>query len=167
MAVTSFIHRLRASATSSLLDSALGVDIPSFSPTSGVSNLPSLHLKNPALAQSFLQSIYPALKKHYYWFRRTQKGLLRPYGRSPRSKTEAYRWRGRTETHVLTSGLDDYPRAHPAHNGELHLDLMSWMGFFARTMREISEHLGLEDDMAEYNKHEKGILANLDGEHLW
>jgi len=40
---------------------------------------------------------------------------------------------------------------------------MSWMGFFARTMGEIGEFLKLEDDRAEYARHEKGILSNLDG----
>ena len=165
MAVTAFIHRLRAQNEASQLDAALGVDVPSakFSPTSPASSLPSLHLKTPYLARQFLQGIYPSLRKHYLWFRRTQRGLLRSYGRSPPSKSEAYRWRGRTESHVLTSGLDDYPRALPPHSGELHLDLMSWMGFFARTMGEISEYLGMEDDQAEYSRHEKGILANLDG----
>jgi mannosyl-oligosaccharide glucosidase len=39
------------------------------------------------------------------------------------------------------------------------------MGFFARTMGEISEFLGLEDDVKEYEKHESGILANLDALH--
>ena len=165
MTVTGFIRRLRAHTDASMLDSALGFDAPptSFSPTGPTSSLPSLHLDHPSLAHSYLTGIYPSLRRHYQWFRRTQRGQLRPYGRTPTSKTEAYRWRGRTADHVLTSGLDDYPRAKPPHSGELHLDLMSWMGFFARTMGEISEFLGLEEDRAEYAKHEKGILANLDG----
>ncbi len=165
MAVTSFIRRLRAHSSSSILDSQLGFHIPptSFSPETPASKLPSLHLANPSLAHSYLHSIYPALRRHYLWFRRTQRGLLKPYGRNPTSRTEAYRWRGRTADHVLTSGLDDYPRARPPHNGELHLDLMSWMGFFARTMGEISEFLDIESDREEYLRHEKGILANLDG----
>ncbi|ORX37718.1 glycoside hydrolase [Kockovaella imperatae] len=167
MAVTAFIHRLRRQNEDSQMDSAIGVNVPSskFSPSSPSSSLPSLHIKTPFLARSFLQSIYPSLRTHYQWFRRTQRGLLRPYGRSPTSKSEAYRWRGRTENHVLTSGLDDYPRARPPHSGELHVDLMSWMGFFARTMGEISEYLGLEEDREEYAKHERGILANLDDLH--
>ena len=32
---------------------------------------------------------------------------------------QAYRWRGRSEKYVLTSSMDDYPRA-PPHIGELH-----------------------------------------------
>ena len=40
------------------------------------------------------------------------------------------------------------------------------MGFFARTMGEISEFLRLEDDREEYARHETGILANLDGKRF-
>ena len=41
---------------------------------------------------------------------------------------------------------------------------MSWMAFFARTMGEIADYLGSED-LAEYQRHEKAILANLDDLH--
>jgi mannosyl-oligosaccharide glucosidase len=165
MAVTAFIRRLKATHETSMLDSQLGLDIPTFSPTNPTSALPSLHLTHPTLARSYLESIYPSLRRHYLWFRQTQRGSLKQYGRKPPSRVEAYRWRGRTANHVLTSGLDDYPRASPPHNGELHLDLMCWMGFFARTMGEISDFLNLEDDGKEYERHEKGILANLDALH--
>ncbi|ORY34734.1 glycoside hydrolase [Naematelia encephala] len=165
MAVTSFIRRLKARTDESNLDAQMGFGINTFASQTPSSKLPSLHLDNPGLAHSYLTSIYSALRKHYMWFRRTQRGLLKPYGRNPTSRSEAYRWRGRTADHVLTSGLDDYPRARPPHSGELHVDLMSWMGFFARTMCEISEFLGLEEDRQEYERHEKGILANLDDLH--
>jgi hypothetical protein len=68
---------------------------------------------------------------------------------------------------VLTSGLDDYPRAKPPHVGELHLDLISWMGFFTRTMKEIAEFVGEEDDAAEFEELEEAILANIDGQSWW
>lgn len=169
LAVTSFINRLKDKHSSKLLDEQLGgLNVPLASLLSGSSphsTLPSLHLENPRLAHSFLKSIYPALRRHYYWFRRTQRALLKPYGRTPPSRTEAYRWRGRTADHILTSGLDDYPRARPPHNGELHVDLMSWMGLFAKTMQDISGFLGLDNDVDEFKKHEKGILQNLDALH--
>ena len=75
---------------------------------------------------------------------------------------EAYRWRGRSQTHVLTSGLDDYPRAE-ANAGELHLDLISWMGFFTRTMRDIAGFMGNTDDEAMFAETEKAIIDNIDG----
>ncbi|KAH8108478.1 glycoside hydrolase family 63 protein [Phellopilus nigrolimitatus] len=122
------------------------------------------YLKRPELAQEFLRSIYPKLRRHYDWFRRTQRGQIKQYGRTARSRTEAYRWRGRSEQHVLTSGMDDYPRG-PAHAGELHLDLMSWMAFFTRTMRDIAGYIGEADDEKSFVAIEKAILDNLEDLH--
>ncbi|KAK7043703.1 Processing alpha glucosidase I [Paramarasmius palmivorus] len=119
---------------------------------------------DPEVALSFLKSIYNPLKRHYDWFRRTQRGQIKQYGRKARSRSEAYRWRGRSETHVLTSGMDDYPRG-PPHPGELHLDLISWMAFFSRTMREISSFVGENDDAMSYAEIEKAILDNIEDLH--
>jgi hypothetical protein len=58
--------------------------------------------------------------------------------------------------------MDDYPRS-PPHIGELHLDLLSWMGFFSRTMKEIAEFIGEEEDRLYYANNEKGVIDNLDG----
>jgi len=57
--------------------------------------------------------------------------------------------------------MDDYPRA-PASAGELHLDLHSWVGFFSRTMREIAEFIGEEDDRVMFADIEQAIKDNLD-----
>lgn len=97
-----------------------------------------------------LRDLYPALRRHYAWFRRTQRGLVggRPGG---------YRWRGRSPTHVLTSGLDDYPRATP-HVGELHVDLACWMAAFGRTMADLAGILGEVDD---------GVVYLDDSRTLW
>lgn len=59
--------------------------------------------------------------------------------------------------------MDDYPRG-PPHAGELHLDLISWMGFFTRTMKEIAEFIGEVDDAVSFGEIERGILQNIDGE---
>jgi hypothetical protein len=56
------------------------------------------------LAKSFLKEIYPKLRLNYKWFRRTQWGEIKEWGRKAKSK-EAYRWRGRTPGHTLTSGM--------------------------------------------------------------
>ena len=128
----------------------------------GVSWLRDVHLGEREVARNYLNTIYVPLRRHYEWFRRTQRGYIKQYGRKARSRTEAYRWRGRSETHVLTSGMDDYPRA-PAHAGELHLDLISWMGFFSRTMREIAEFIGEEDDAETFAENENAIIQNIDG----
>jgi mannosyl-oligosaccharide glucosidase len=131
--------------------------------------------KDPVLAKNFLKNLYPLLKRHYYWFRKTQIGDMRTYDRPETTSKEAYRWRGRTETHVLTSGLDDYPRASSPHPGELHVDLLSWIGNTARVLHKVSSYLSdvgdsdnseeYTEDMFEFNKHMKGITENLQALH--
>ncbi|CAH7690989.1 glycoside hydrolase [Phakopsora pachyrhizi] len=171
MAVTSYIKRLKRYQGSNVLtDSQLGLDrsssqqVFSSSPDSSDVPISDRFLADTELAKSFLLSIYPKLKLHYEWFRETQLGQIRQWGRNARSKTEGYRWRGRTESHVLTSGIDDYPRGAP-HPGELHLDLISWMGFFTRTMKSIAEFVGESEDAAEYDKIYSAILGNIDDIH--
>ncbi len=123
------------------------------------------HLDNPELATQYLRNLYPLLKRHYFWFRKTQWGDIKSYDREAYSSREAYRWRGRTPQHILTSGLDDYPRAQPPHPGELHLDLISWMGMMTRSLKRIAETLGEEEDAAEFAGYENAIVRNIDDLH--
>lgn len=125
----------------------------------------SLHLRNPDLAVHYLQELYPKLKQHFYWFRKTQAGDLKSYDRSAFSSKEGYRWRGRTPQHILTSGLDDYPRPQPPHPAELHVDLISWVGMMAKTLTNIATILEYADDVAEYKTIETAILRNIDDLH--
>jgi len=169
MAVTAFIERLKGvSLKKEPSDRDLGMDFgigaaqTIFSADAPNAGVESRYLNNPDLALSFLRSIYEPLKRHYDWFRRTQRGQIKQYGRKARSRTEGYRWRGRSEQHVLTSGMDDYPRG-PPHAGELHLDLISWMGFFTRTMKEIAEFIGETEDATTFVEIEKAILNNIEG----
>jgi mannosyl-oligosaccharide glucosidase len=129
------------------------------------SPIQTAHLKNPEVAHQYLQSIYPLLKRQYEWFRRTQSGDLKSYDRDAFSTREAYRWRGRTPQHILTSGLDDYPRPSPPHPGELHVDLMSWMGMMTKSLRRIATFIGEDDDATKYATNENAILRNLDDLH--
>ena len=164
MAVTAFIERLKRQSGPTDVDLGLDFSIGGFQvplSTSQPSNN-NRYLEDRGLALSFLRSIYEPLKRHYEWFRCTQRGQLKQYGRKARSRTEAYRWRGRSEKHVLTSGMDDYPRA-PPHLGELHLDLLSWMAFFSRIMKEIAEFVGEEEDKQYYGNIKEAIINNLDG----
>ena len=121
------------------------------------------YLDNPELAKHYLTELYPLLQRHYQWFRRTQAGDIKTWDREAYSTKEGYRWRGRTPDHCLTSGLDDYPRARPPHTGELHVDLLSWMGFFTRTLKGVAEYLGETEDVAELAKIETAVIKNLDG----
>lgn len=168
MAVTAFIRRVKANRrgiSDQELGMGMGIQVPLSTPPTPLSAIESRHLEDPELALSFLKGIYKPLKRHYEWFRRTQRGQIKQYGRKARSRTEGYRWRGRSEQHVLTSGMDDYPRGS-AHTGELHLDLISWMAFFTRTMREISSFIGETDDEVTYGQIEKAILENIEGNKI-
>lgn len=166
MGLTAYIARLKAVGLASIssLSEASNRDV--FASPSAPS-LSSLHLSSPNLAATYLTSLYPKLKLHYNWFRSTQRGQIREYGRRSRSSVEGYRWRGRTADHVLTSGLDDYPRAIPPHLGELHVDLASWMAFFARTMKEVAVFLEMEEDIEEFEDHYEDIVHNIDGTYSY
>lgn len=169
MAVAAFIERFKTtSASRDPSDQDLGLDVglsqASFSAPK-IASVGTKHLDNPDLAFAYLQEIYKPLKRHYDWFRRTQRGQVKQYSRKARSKREAYRWRGRTPTHILTSGMDDYPRG-PPHAGELHVDLISWVAFFTRTMRDVAAFLGEKDDEATFVEIEKAIIGNIDGKTI-
>lgn len=170
MAVVAFIERVKQGYNSgNNINADLGMDmgmgagqVPLNLPKSSLAGKASRLVEDPELAREFLQKIYKPLKRHYDWFRRTQRGQIKQYSRKARSRTEAYRWRGRSELHVLTSGMDDYPRG-PPHAGELHLDLISWMAFFSKTMREIASFVGEKEDEMTFAKNERAILDNIEG----
>ncbi|KAI8388237.1 glycoside hydrolase [Radiomyces spectabilis] len=126
----------------------------------------SLHLHDPVLARTWLESVYPKLRLNWQWFRQTQRGDLSHFGRDA-PNDEAYRWRGRTPNHTLTSGLDDYPRGEPPNVGELHVDLLAWMAYATELLKDIAMHLGDDyaADVQEYTKAHKQMLVNLDVLH--
>ncbi|PYH48176.1 mannosyl-oligosaccharide glucosidase [Aspergillus saccharolyticus JOP 1030-1] len=127
--------------------------------------LNSAFVETPELGDAYMRSIYPLLKKHYSWYRNTQFGDIKSYDREAFSTKEAYRWRGRSVQHILTSGLDDYPRPQPPHPGELHVDLISWMGMMTRAIRRIAEALGNTEDAEEFKNYEIAIERNIDDLH--
>ena len=126
---------------------------------------PSLSTTQKSNVRARIEALYPLLQRHYQWYRRTQSGDIKGYDRKANSQKEGYRWRGRTPRHILPSGLDDYPRAQPPHPGELHLDLLSWIGLMSRSLVTISTMLGSTDDVTTYTKHLTAITANLDDLH--
>lgn len=120
--------------------------------------------ESPEQIRKYLTDLYPLLKRHFEWFRSTQRGELKAYDRQPRHPKEAYRWRGSTKTHLLTSGMDDYPRADTPHPGELHLDLLSWVGMMARSMARIAQFIKA-DDAETYTSIATAVTENLDDLH--
>ncbi|KAI9338229.1 glycoside hydrolase [Obelidium mucronatum] len=129
-----------------------------------LSVLTRLHLDNPELARQYLRKVYPQFRKQYFWFRRTQWGDADGYGRDGKSP-EAYRWRGRSDFHTLTSGLDDYPRAYPPDASEIHVDLISWVGSMAKALKAVAIEIGEEKDVKKYDKHLKNIQKSLEAFH--
>ncbi|KAK6464508.1 glycoside hydrolase [Scheffersomyces coipomensis] len=127
-------------------------------------NLGSLVLSNHELLIDYTKEIYPKLQKHYEYFRKTQRGLFEEFeGRG--SDGEVYRWKSRTIRHVLSSGLDDYPRAVPADIAELNIDLISWIGVMTRSMKLIAELLDYKSDYKAYEEIEQKVLKNIDDIH--
>jgi len=134
-------------------------------PLQQTSHLYTAHTDNRDVALQYLRNLYPLLRRHYFWFRKTQWGDIRSYDHEAFSSKEAYRRRGRTPRHVLTSGLDDYPRPQPPHPGELHVDLASWMGMMTRAIKCIANTLGESDDVEEFSVFETAIVRNIDDLH--
>jgi mannosyl-oligosaccharide glucosidase len=98
----------------------------------------------------FLKKVLPKFKLNYEWFKKTQYGHIKSWNYNFQDLV-AFKWRGRSGHHILTSGLDDYPRSSPGHLGDLHIDLQCWMIYFARTMRNLAS----DDETYEYFKTEQ------------
>lgn len=122
-------------------------------------------IDNTEIGVEYLRRLYPLLRRQYNWFRKTQYGDIKSYDRDAYSTKEAYRWRGRTIQHCLTSGLDDYPRPQPPHPGELHVDLMSWMGMMTKSLINIADVVGMPEEGEELKKILNAIEHNLDDLH--
>lgn len=122
-------------------------------------------ISNSEQATEYLRELYPLLKRQFEWFRKTQYGDVKTYDREAFSTKEAYRWRGSTQRHLLTSGLDDYPRPQPPHPGELHTDLISWMGMMTSTLQRVAGLLNEEDEASSFATIHKAIVQNVDDLH--
>jgi mannosyl-oligosaccharide glucosidase len=129
------------------------------------SGAPSRHLKDGAAGNAFVKTVYPKLKKHYEWFCRTQAGNLTKYQGPSSNFNQGYRWQDRTPQHLLTSGLDDYPRAQSPYLEDLHVDALCWVGSMALTLGKISIFLGEEADWQFFSKHETDVVRSIEGIH--
>ena len=127
--------------------------------------LESYYLSHDEAGRHLLVDLYPLLRRHYEWFRKSQAGDLESYKRPGPSSTHGYRWRGRYPQHTLTSGLDDYPRAEPPHPGELHVDAISWVGYMAVILHQVSGFLGEEEDKQRFEGHVQAIRESIDNIH--
>lgn len=103
---------------------------------------------------ALVRELHPLLARHHAHFRATQAGNL----------TEGYRWRGRTPSHTLVSGLDDYPRPAPSA-AELHVDALAWAGASARALQRAAEFVGDAAAAAEYGAQARDAVHNLESVH--
>lgn len=108
--------------------------------------------------RSRIETMFPMFMRHFEWFLETQKGKLHPEisKQTKHDGPHVYRWRGRMPNHCLASGLDDFPRPNPPSKWEVHLDLTAWVGFYAKSLLEISKFLDLSE-------HQSKLRAIIDG----
>jgi mannosyl-oligosaccharide glucosidase len=115
-------------------------------------------------ATSFLIQLYPKLKKHYEWWSKTQREDS-SYLSDGSHVYYGYRWKGQTATHILTSGLDDYPRTNPPGPHDLHVDALSWVGLMANVLRKTADYLEEHQDSAIFRKQKEDIDSSMEFLH--
>ncbi|ODQ79594.1 glycoside hydrolase family 63 protein [Babjeviella inositovora NRRL Y-12698] len=165
---TSLLEKVLSAGESPKWDGTT-VDYQAINNTILLDQLSEAHVHYPELLVSYVEDIYPKLQKHYEWFRRTQRGISDDFDREEiiddDDNDDVYRWVGRTDTHCLPSGLDDYPRALPADIAELNVDLISWIGIMTRSMKYMAQLLQKQKDVAKYTLIEQHIVSNIDKLH--
>ncbi|KAI9297614.1 glycoside hydrolase [Neoconidiobolus thromboides FSU 785] len=111
------------------------------------------YLKN----NDWLSEFYPKLKLYFNWFLKTQTA-----NESFNFKYEdlLFKWKGRTKGHCLTSGLDDYPRPIVSDN-EAHVDLLSWVGYMSKVLKDIAKELNYKKDEKYFENKINVIKKNL------
>ncbi|EPY52170.1 glucosidase I Gls1 [Schizosaccharomyces cryophilus OY26] len=160
LALKAYIERLKEQDYKKSFD-----DVGSDYSLEDLEYLRSVSVSNPEMSIQFLRELFPLMLRHYEWFRRTQQGDFDTWDRESFSNVEGYRWRGRTYRHCLASGLDDYPRAQPPSIAELHVDLLSWMTSFTKSLRFVAEFLGETEEAERLTNNEYAMLRNLDDLH--
>lgn len=125
----------------------------------------SSYVSSKDVSSTFIAEIYPLLKKHYNWFRKSQAGDVEAHSTPSANLNEGYRWRGRTPETNLASGLDDYPRVEPPDITELHVDALCWVGVMSHALEKIAFFISAPHDAFEYQNHIRGIKTNLDVIH--
>ncbi|QDS72032.1 hypothetical protein FKW77_002221 [Venturia effusa] len=125
--------------------------------------VPSEHLDSGS-ARVYIGKLYLGMKRHYEWWRRTQKEGT-SYVKTRDHVYHSYRWRGQTETHLLTSGLDDYPRTNPPGLKDIHVDALSWVTLMARVLVKVADYLGATKDLQVFKEHQATCERSLEFLH--
>lgn len=90
---------------------------------------------------TFLGGIYDNFKLNVEWFLSSQ---------ASDALENTFRWKGRTSSYCLASGMDDYPRAPFLTTDEAHLDLQTWMIVSTRVLARVATILDKVEDAAYY-----------------
>jgi mannosyl-oligosaccharide glucosidase len=125
----------------------------------------SWYLSHEDAGKVFVADMYPLMKRHYEWFRKSQAGDVEAHSVPAANLNEGYRWRGRTPETNFASGLDDYPRAEPPDITELHLDALCWVGLMAQVLEKIAPFAESNTDTLTYQNHIRGVETNLESAH--
>ncbi|KAF2692225.1 glycoside hydrolase family 63 protein [Lentithecium fluviatile CBS 122367] len=125
----------------------------------------SLYLSSKEKGKELVAELYPKLKLHYDWWRRTQPGDVEVHSRPRVNLDEGYRWRGRTPETNYASGLDDYPRAEPPDISELHVDALTWVGVMAEILGKLALYTEDEPDIVTFQSQLRNIRHNIDALH--
>ena len=133
--------------------------------TISYSGAPSRYLGDPEAGKTLLTAIFEKSLRHYRWFRRTQVGNTSRYDVPGSESAEGYRWRGWTAQHILTSGLDDYPRVQPPHPEGLHLDALCWTGLMAIVLKDTAAFLGKNKIQSDLSSEEAAIIYSIETLH--
>lgn len=91
---------------------------------------------------AFLGRIYGNFKLNVEWFLTSQASEVLP---------DTFRWKGRTPTYCLASGMDDYPRAPILTDQEAHVDLQTWMIVSTSVLARVATILEKSDDATYYS----------------
>lgn len=106
---------------------------------------------------AFLGRIYGNFKLNVEWFLTSQASEVLP---------DTFRWKGRTPTYCLASGMDDYPRAPILTTQEAHVDLQSWMIVSTSVLARVAKILENDED-AVYYTDKAETYTNVLHENFW
>ena len=119
----------------------------------GIANPPALLFTILMLEKKFPgllpRSILKPLGNWYYFLKASQAS----------ARSGCYLWKGRSSGHSLASGLDDYPRGLFVNEDECHLDLHSWLIFFAKSLSRLEP--GNSKWATEVEELQQSLRANL------
>ncbi|KRX02144.1 Six-hairpin glycosidase-like protein [Pseudocohnilembus persalinus] len=134
----------------------------------------------PSSIKQFLKQNFEKIEKQFQWFQENQKvdfehvqiqkELSEELDVIPTESYGYYRWRCKNNNcnsgNFYGSGLDDYPRQDRISISKSHIDLNVWIYFMADSMEKISDFMGFNDKLRQYNKFKKSVDFKLQDQFL-